>query len=45
MAVLDLEKDQAFLPAIPLGEERLDNAKLYKRRGCVEKPKLDLYCL
>jgi hypothetical protein len=36
MAVLNLEKGGGR-PAIPYGEERFENEKLYRKRGCVEK--------
>jgi hypothetical protein len=37
MDVLDLEKGGVFLPAIPLGKERSENKKLYRKRRSVEK--------
>jgi hypothetical protein len=41
MAVLDLER--TGIPVRdPSGEERFENTKLYRKRGCVEKVKSDL---
>jgi hypothetical protein len=41
MAVLYLER-AGISPAIPRGEERFENMKLYRKRGCVEKPACDV---